>query len=168
MEFIAFIGEFQRKEGGFFVNQFEKDFVAFPHGEFEEAFFLDPFEVTLVAHDFVAGPVGADEEVHVLCLPDVGDEGDDAAVAPLCHRVACLLPDLAQHAVFRALPFLELTAYTEPFVVIEVILFLGAVQHQVLRVVFQIAEGGLFHLLVGIKSKGGPMAAFAKTFELKD
>ena len=168
MEFIAFIGEFQGKERSFFVYQFEEYFVAFPHGEFKEAFFLDPLEVTLVAHDFVADPVGADEEMHVLCLPDVGDEGDDAAVAPLCHRVARLLPDLAQHAVLRALPFLELAAYAEPFVVVEVILFLGAVQHQVLRAVFQIAEGGLFHLLVGIKSKGGPMAAFAKTLELKD
>ena len=158
LEVIALIGEFQGEEWHFFVDEFEEDLVAFPHGQFEKAFLLDPFEITLVAHDLVTGPVGANEEVHMFGFPDVGDEGDDAAVAPFRDGIACFFPHLAQHAVLRALPFLELATHTKPFVVVEVVFLFGAVQHEVLVAAFQIAKRCLFH---DFKSKGDLTAAFA-------
>ena len=120
------------------VNKTEEDLVALPHGEFEEALFLDPLEVALVAFNLIARPVGADENVHVLVVIDVVYECDNAAVAPFRDGEARLFPHLAQHAVLGALPFLELAAYAEPFVVVEVVLFLGAVQHEVLAAAFQV------------------------------
>ena len=138
------VGEFQGEEGGMFVNEFQEDLVAFPKGKFKELFLVDPFEVAFVAFDFVAGPFGADEEMHVFCFPDIGDEGDDAAVAPLGDGIACFFEHFAQHAVLGALPFFELTADTEPFVVVQVVFLFGAVEHEVLVAAFQVAEGGGF------------------------
>jgi len=115
-----------------FVDEAEENLVAFPHGKVEQALFFNPFEVAFVAFDLVARPVGAYEDVHMFVVVDVMHEGDDATVAPFRDGESCLFPHLAQHAVFRALPFLELAAHAEPFVVVEVVFFLGAVQHEVL------------------------------------
>ena len=146
MELVAFIGEFKGEEGCFFVEESKENLVAFPHGEFEQVFFLNPFEVTFVAHDFVAGPFGTHEEVHVFVFPSVGDEGDDAAVAPLGDGESGLFPHFAQHTVLWAFPFLEVTSYAEPFVVVKIVFFFGAVEHEVLGASFQVAESGLFQL----------------------
>ena len=82
LQVVALVGQFQGEEGAVFVEEFKEDFVAFPHGEIEEALFVDPFEVAFVAGDLFAFPFGADEEVHLFGGPDVMYEGDDAAVAP--------------------------------------------------------------------------------------
>ena len=113
--------------------------IAFPHGKVQQALFFNPFEVAFVAFDLVARPVGAYEDVHMFVVVDVMHKGDDAAIALFSDGESCLFPHLAQHAVFRALPFLELAAHAEPFVVVEVVLFLGAVQHEVLATALQIA-----------------------------
>ena len=120
------------------VYEAEENLVAFPHSKFKKTLFLNPFEVTLVAFYLVSCPIGANKDMHVLVVIDVVHEGDDAAVAPFRDGEACLLPHLAQHAVLGALPFLELAAHAEPFVVVEVVLFLGAVQHEVLAAALQI------------------------------
>ena len=135
---VVFVGQFQREERSVLVNEAEENLVAFPHGEFEETLFLDPFEVALVAFNLVARPIGADEDVHVFVVVDVVHKGDDAAVAPFRDGEAGLFPHLAQHAVLGALPFLELAAHANPFVVVLVVLFLGAVQHEVLAAALQI------------------------------
>ncbi len=145
LQVIALVGQFQGEEGDVFIEEFKEDFVAFPHGEIEEALFVDPFEVAFVADDLFAFPFGADEEVHLFGGPDVMYEGDDAAVAPFGDFEAGLFADLAQHAFLGALPHLELTSHAKPFVVVEVIFFFGAMQHQVLAAAFQVTEGGLFH-----------------------
>ena len=76
------------------VDKSEENFVAFPHGQVQKALFLDPLKVTLVAFNLVAGPIGANEDVHVLVVVDVVDEGDDAAITPFRDGEACLLPYL--------------------------------------------------------------------------
>ncbi len=138
LERVIFVGQLQREERPMLVDEAEEDLVAFPHGEVKEALLFDPFEVALVAFDLVTRPVGADEDVHVFVIVDVVHEGDDAAIAPFRHGEACLFPHLTQHAILGALPFLELAAHAEPFVVVEVVLFLGAVQHEVLAAALQI------------------------------
>ena len=148
-----------------FVDETQENLVAFPHGEVQKALFLNPFEVALVAFNLIARPVGADKDVHVLVFIYVVHKSDNAAVAPFRDGEASLFPHLAQHAVLWALPFLELAAHAEPFVVVEVILFLGAVQHEVLRSAFQIAKCCLFH---NDKKQGGQIDRLAKTFELWD
>lgn len=121
------------------VDEAEEDLVTFPHSEFQKALFLNPFEVALVAFDLVARPVGADEEVHVFVLINVVYEGDDAAVAPSGDGEARFFPHLAQHAVLGAFAVLELAAHAEPFVVVEVVLLLGAMQHEVLAAALKVA-----------------------------
>ena len=144
-----------------FVDEAEENLVAFPHGKVEQALFFNPFEVAFVAFDLVARPVGADEDVHVLVVVDVVYEGDDATIAPFRDGEACFFPHLAQHAVLGALPFLKLAAHAEPFVVVEVVLFLGAVQHEVLAAALKIAKCCLFH---NDKKQGGLVSRLAKPF----
>ena len=135
---VVLVGQLQREERPFLADEAQEDLVAFPSGQFKEVLFVDPFEIAFVAFDLLAGPVGADEDVHMLVGIDVVNEGDDAAVAPLRHGEAGLLPHLAQHTVLWALPFLELAAHAEPFVVVEVVFLLGTVQHEILRATFKI------------------------------
>ena len=92
---VVFISQLQGEERSVFVDETEEDLVAFPHGKLKQAFFLDPFEVALVAFNLVAGPVGADEDVHVFVVIDIMHEGDDATVAPFRHGEASLLRHLA-------------------------------------------------------------------------
>ena len=145
---VVFVGKFQREERSLFVDETEENFVAFPHGEFKQALFFDPFEVALVAFNLVARPFGAYEDMHVLIVVDVVYESDDAAVAPFRDSEARLFPHLAQHAVLGTLSFLELAAHAEPFVVVEIVFLLGAVQHEVLAAAFKITKGCLFHIVV--------------------
>lgn len=60
----------------------EEDFVAFPEVEVEEALFVDPCQLSLVAVGLSAGPFGGSEEVHVFAGPYVADKGHNAAVLP--------------------------------------------------------------------------------------
>ena len=136
---VVLVGQLQREERPFLADEAQEDLVALPSGQFKKVLFVDPFEVAFVAFDLLASPVGADEDVHMLVGIDVMDEGDDAAVAPFRHGEAGLLPHLSQHTVLGALPFLELAAHAEPFVVVDVVLLLGAVQHEVLVAALQIA-----------------------------
>ena len=94
--------------------------------------FLNPFEVALIAIDLFACPVGANKDVHLFGGPDVVHKGDNTAIAPLSDLKARLFADFAPHAVLGALPFLELAAHANPFVVVLVVHLLGAVQHEVL------------------------------------
>lgn len=135
---VVFISQLHGEERSVFVDETEEYLVAFPHGKLKQTLFLDPFEVALVAFNLVAGPVSADEDVHVFIVIDVMHEGDDATVAPFRHGETSLFPHLAQHAVLRALPFLELAAHAQPFVVVEVVFLLGAVQHEILVAALQI------------------------------
>ena len=135
---VVFVSQLQGEERSVFVDETEEYLVAFPHGKLKQTLFFDPFEVALVAFDLVARPIGADEDVHVFVVIDVMHEGDDAAVAPFRHGETGLFPHLAQHAVLGALPFLELAAHAQPFVVVEVVFLLGAVQHEILAAALQI------------------------------
>ena len=135
---VVFISQLQGEERSVFVDETEEDLVAFPHGKLKQAFFLDPFEVALVTFDLVSRPFGADEDVHVLIVIDVMHKGDDATVTPFRDGEARLFPHLTQHAVFGAFAFLKLAAHAKPFVVVEVVFFLGAVQHEVLAAALQI------------------------------
>ena len=86
------------------------------------------------------------KQMHVFRPPLVGDKGDDSAVAPGIQRETGLFPGLPQEAVLRALPFLELAPDSDPLVMIEVVLFLHAMEHQIRAVPFDIAEGGISHV----------------------
>ena len=86
---------------------------------------------------------------------------DDAAVTPFRDGEARLFPHLTQHAVLGALPFFELAAHAEPFVVVEVVFLLGAMQHEVLAAALQITKCRLFH---NDKKQGGLVSRLAKTF----
>ena len=136
---VVFVGQLQGKEGAVLIDEAEENLVALPHGEFQKTLFLNPFEVAFVAFNLLARPVGADEDVHMLVVIDVVHEGDDAAVAPFRYGEARLLPHLAQHAVLGAFAFLKLAAHAKPFVVVEVVLFFGTVQHEILAAALQIA-----------------------------
>ena len=145
LKFVSLVGEFQRKEGAWFIDKLQENLVAFPHRQAEKALFGNPFKVALIAHDLFTGPVGAHKEVHILVFPDVGDESDDAAVAPLGDGEACFFAHFAEHAILGALPFFEVAANTKPFVVVQVIGFFGTVQHQVLVAAFQVTKRCFFH-----------------------
>ena len=141
------VGQFQGEKGRLLVDEAEEDFVTFPHCKFQKTLFFNPFEVTFITLNLFAGPVGADKEMHVFALPDIGDEGNDAAVAPLGDGEASLFPHFAEHTFLGAFALLEFSSHAEPFVVVEVVFFFGAMEHEVLVTSFQIAEGGLFHSL---------------------
>ncbi len=145
--FQAFIliTQFQREKRPLLVNQSQENPVAFPRWKFKKPLFLNPFEVAFVAVGLLAFPFGADEDVHLLGGPDVVDEGDDATIPPRGDGKARFFKDFAPHAVLGAFAFLELAAHANPFVVVLVVLLLGAVQHEVLAAALQVTLGGLFH-----------------------
>ena len=84
--------------------------------------------------------------MHVFRSPLVGDKGDDPAVAPAVQRKAGLLPCFTQKTVLRALPFFELAPDSDPLVVIQVILLLHPMEHQIRTVLFDITEGCIPHI----------------------
>ena len=83
--------------------------------------------------------------MHVLRAPFVGDEGDDAAVAPACEDEPRFLPDLPQQTVLRAFALLNLAADADPFVLVFVHFLFHPVEHQVVPAPFQVAQRGVSH-----------------------
>ncbi len=67
---------------------------------------------------------------------------DKPPVAPVGDGEARLLPDLPAHAVLGALARFELAADAQPLVLVDIVFLLGAVEHQILLALFQIAECG--------------------------
>ena len=150
-EVVAAIYELEREEWLCGVHQqTEEDLVALPQREVEEAAFVNPLQIALVACGLLTAPVGSGEEVHVFAGPYVADEGNNAAVLPARDRETCLLAHFAQHALVGAFVGFALAAYANPFVVAGVVGLLDAVEHQVLVAAFHIAEGCLFHDAAGV------------------
>ena len=129
---VIFVGQLQREERSMLINKAEENLVAFPRWKFQKSLFVNPFEVAFVASDLFAYPVSANKDVHLFSRPDVVYKGDNAAIAPLGHGKARFLIDFTPHAIFGALPFLELAANANPFVVVLIVHLLSAVQHEVL------------------------------------
>ena len=70
------------------------------------------------------------------------NKGQQTPGAEALQRQAGLLLHFPQQTVLRAFKPLKLSAYTDPFVVVVVVLLFDAVQHQVGIVPFQIAQRG--------------------------
>ena len=49
------------------------------------------------------------------------------------------------NAVFGRFPFFELAADADPLVLVDVVLFLDAVEKQILAVLFDVAESRVYH-----------------------
>lgn len=93
----------------------EEDAVALPKIKVEECIDIDPMEDAFVAIDERARPLVGSKEMHILARPDIGDECDDATVAPMRDRETCFLVDLAEHALVGTFIGLALAADTNPF-----------------------------------------------------
>ena len=83
--------------------------------------------------------------MHVLRDLAVGDEGDQAPVGVVREGEARLLPDLADEALFGAFLVLKLAADADPLVLVDVVFFLDAVEHEVLPLALDVAERGVPH-----------------------
>lgn len=126
-------------------QQAEENFVARPQRQRRHGRLVHPLEIPLVAFAQRAGEARRREEVHVFPLPLVGQKRHHAAAAPVGQRQAGLLLRLAQEALVRRLVTLELAADADPFVVVEVVFLLHAVQHEILLPALDIAECGVAH-----------------------
>ena len=146
-ECVALVAELQREKRRVLCQQAEEDSIALPAGQRRHGGFFDPLQRALVAVGQRTGEAVRREQVHVFRLPSVGHERDNAAVAPVCQRQAGLLTHLAQQALLRAFVRLKLAAHADPFVVVEVVFLLDAVQHQVAAVPLNVAERGVEHAL---------------------
>ena len=106
-----------------------------------------PFQGALVTVPTQVAPEEVSvEEVHILCSPFIGDKCHDSAVAPVFQPQAGLFPDFPQETVLRTLPFFKFTAYAHPLVVIEIVLFPHSMEHQVLSILLDIAQGRISHV----------------------
>jgi hypothetical protein len=142
---VIFVGQLQREERSMLIDKAEENLIAFPRWQLQKSLFVNPFKVAFVAYNLLAFPFCADKDVHLLGRPDIVDESNDATIAPRGNGKACFLIDFAPHAVLGALPFLELASHANPFVVVLIVLLLGAVQHEVLVAALKVTLGGLFH-----------------------
>ena len=148
-EVVTTVFKFEREEGLVGIGQQAQEYlVAFPEGEVEELLFVNPCQFAFVTGSLLTAPRGSGEEVHVFARPHVADEGDDAPIAPGEDGEAGFFLDFAKHTFVRTFVSLAFAAYTNPFVMAGIVFFLDAVEHQILVVAFEIAEGGLFHLFL--------------------
>ena len=83
--------------------------------------------------------------MHIFSLPFIGYEGHDAPVPIVGERETGLFPSLPQQALLGALPLLELSADTDPLIVVQIVFLFHAVQQQNLIPLQQVAQGGVFH-----------------------
>ena len=90
-------------------------------------------------------------EEHVLRLPLVRHERDDAAQPERIEHEARLLPHLAQEALLRRLIRLKVAADPDPLVVVDVVRLLDPMHHQVLAVLLDVAERRQIRLLVALR-----------------
>ena len=142
---VIFVGQLQREERSMLIDKAEENLIAFPRWQLQKSLFVNPFKVAFVANNLLTFPFCADKDVHLFCWPYIMNKGNDAAITPLSDGEARFLKDFAPHAVLGALPFLELAAHANPFVVVFVVFLLGAVQHEVLAAALKVTLCGLFH-----------------------
>ena len=126
------------------LHQIEEDLVALPHRKRAQRALVDPLQNALVALAKRALKAVGAEQVHILC-PVGENERHDAAVAPVREREAGLLAHLAQDAVLGAFAGLELSADADPLVMVLVVVFLDAVEHQILLSALDIAKACVDH-----------------------
>ena len=77
--------------------------------------------------------------MHIFCVVVVVAESDDAAVAPAREREPCFLAHLAQEAIVRRFAGFKFSANTDPFALVDIVVFFDAVQHQHRVVLFNVA-----------------------------
>ena len=86
-------------------------------------------------------------EEHVLRLPRIRRERDDAAQPVAIEHDARLLAHLAQQTFLRALVRLEMAADAHPLVMVDIVRLLHAVHHEIRTVALEIAERREIRLL---------------------
>ena len=125
-----------------FLQQTEKELVPLPDGQFLHLRLLHPLQFSLGAgiapYHLALPPVGGvqvDELGHVA-----PNKGQQAPGAEALQSQASLLLHFPQQTVLRAFKPLKLSAYTDPFVVVVVVLLFDAVQHQISVLPLQIAK----------------------------
>ena len=107
---------------------------------------VHPFQYAFVALLDGSCKFGCGKEVHEFGLIHaVADERDDSAVLGAYQRESRFFECFAVDAVFGRFPFLELAANAYPLVLVDVVLFLDAVEEQVLVALFDVAESRVYH-----------------------
>ena len=115
-------------------------------GQLQQVALGDPLQISLVALLQGSGKAVGGEQVHILRGPPVGDKGDDPPVSVVGEGKPGLLPGLPEQTVLRALPVLELAPDPDPLVLVQIVLLLDPVEHQVLLSPADIAQRGIDHV----------------------
>ena len=114
--------------------------------QFAHFLLIDPFQNAFVAVLERARKFGRCKQVHEFGLAHaVADERNDSAVFGANQRESRFFERFAADAVFGRFPFLELATDAYPLVLVDVVLFLDAVEEQVLVALFDIAESRVDH-----------------------
>ena len=122
-----------------------KNPVAGPDRKLKYPGLRNPFQFSFVAVDETTGIIGRSVKIHVFCRIFVGYEGDDAVPSPGDQIQSGLFFYLPQQTFFRTFLVLKLSAYTDPFIFIEIMSFFCSVKKQITVLFFDITECGIFH-----------------------
>ena len=121
-------------------EQAQKNPVTLPEIEGRDLLFRHPAQHALAAIcGERAGKTIGGEKMHVFCVVVVVAESDDAAVAPAPEREPRFFAHLAQEAVVWRFAGFKFSANTDPLALVDIVVFLDAVQHQHRVVLFNVA-----------------------------
>ena len=85
--------------------------------------------------------------MHILGGRFIGYKGHQTTESIFGQGQAGFLPHLPQQAVLRALPLLKLAAYTNPLIMVHIVLLFYPVQHQPAAVFFDVTQCRKDHTL---------------------
>ena len=118
-----------------------EDPVSFPQIQAVDLLLWDPLQGSLIAVCQFTGEIVrcVEENIFHLIIVIVVHESQNTPESIACERQACFLFRLTQNAVLRALTPLELSADSDPFILIHVMFLLDTVDHQIFVIFFNIA-----------------------------
>ena len=144
---LPVVYEFEREEFSPHIEQAEKNLISLPQFQRRNIFFVHPFELSLIAFDGVTFKTVSRVERHIFYRILPVHKGHNAPIPPGSQPVPRLLFHFTQETFFRTLSIFKMPSHTNPFILIYIIFFHCAMEHQILAVLFDIAQRAQsFHL----------------------
>ena len=123
-----------------FIQQAEEQLVPFPDWQRRHVFLRDPFQCPFVAVGHDTLPLVGGKQKHVFPV-GAAYKGDDTAQLIRCQGQTGFLQHFPCEAFLGGFAAFKMSADPQPFIVVDVIAFFRAVQHQITIVFLKITKG---------------------------
>ena len=134
------IYQFQGEERPVFLQKPEEQLIAGPEIQAKYRLLVHPFQRSFVAGKHIPGKTRRGIERHIFQAFLSGHKGHQTPEPVVRQRKPCFFPHFPKQTLLRTLRPLKMPADADPFVLVDVMLLLHPVKHEIFIILFDVTK----------------------------